>query len=222
MGGIILRSQILSYANYLPENRLGRSYELAIEALHITGESIACDDFFQTDTLAIRLGYRPEYLIARDMTFTKPIERLKSPRDIPRQRGEARQALYRYLALTGVSPDELSKRFGAITDPDNPNWQDRFMLGGFLYNYADFWVPLTHGRDTRLAWIQAQKTMIVENYAEFLCKVDTAISPVIFLMRQDKPAPLFLANHHAQPLAIPPLCSSIPMKAYRITALGSR
>jgi hypothetical protein len=218
MGGIILRSQILSYANYLPENRLGRSYELAMEALPITGELIACDDFFQTDTLAIRLGHRPEYLIARDMTFTKPIARLKNPQDIPRQSGEARQALYRYLALTGVSPDELSKRFGAITDPDNPSWQDRFMLGGFLYNYADFWAPLTHGRDARLAWIEAQKTMIVENYAQFLLKGNTATGPVIFLMRQDKPAPSFLANHHAQPLAIPPLHSPIPMKAYRIAA----
>jgi hypothetical protein len=44
------------------------------------------------------------------------------------------------------------------------------MLGGFLYNNSDFWVPLTHGRDARLAWIEAQKTMIVENTRSFSSK----------------------------------------------------
>jgi hypothetical protein len=43
------------------------------------------------------------------MTFTKPIARLKNPQDIPRQSAGPRQALYQYMALTGVSPDELSK-----------------------------------------------------------------------------------------------------------------
>ncbi len=215
LGGIMLRSQVLSYANYLPENRLARSYELALKSLPDMGDFVVCDDFFQTDTLAVRLGRRPNYLIARDMTFKRPIARLKSPQELPAHSTQTRQAFYHHLALTGVTPDTLSKRLAAITDPDNPSWQDRFMLGGFLYNHADFWAPLTHGRDTKLAWIKTQQPMIVDEFAQFIRDGNTGRSPVIFIMRQDQPTPAFLTGHQAHPLIIP---TSLPvaLKAYSI------
>ena len=222
MGGIILRSQVRGYADHLAGNRLEKSYEFALKSLPATDALIACDDFFQTDTLAIRLGRRPEYLIAREMTFMKPIGRLKSPNDIPANSSEPRRTLYQYLALTGVSPEALSQRFAAITDPDNPSWEDRFMLGGFLYNHADFWAPLTHGRDAKLKWIEAQKTIIVDDYAEFLRNGSLLTRPVVFVMRQDKVPPPFLADRQARQLPIPPTTSLIPMKAYQIEGGSAR
>ncbi|MBI2813937.1 MAG: hypothetical protein HYX71_06610 [Opitutae bacterium] len=215
LGGILVRSQQASYANYLAENRLGRSYELALKSLPVTAELIACDDFFQTDTLAVRLGRRPNYVIARDMTFTRPIDRLKDPQDVPGNSAAPRAALYHYLMLTGVSPEELSGRFAAITDPQNPNWQDRFMLGGLLYNQADFWAPITHNRNARLDWIASQREMIVADYRRFL-REGAQPQAVIFIMPADKPTPTFTKGPSVRPLELPSGRTPIPMKAYRI------
>jgi hypothetical protein len=120
--------------------------------------------------------------------------------------------------LTGVSPNELSGRFAAITDPQNPNWQDRFMLGGLLYNHADFWEPLTHGRNARLDWIASQKEMIVADYRRFQSEGDRSQS-VIFIMAADKPAPAFALRPQAHQLSLPPQSSPV-LKAYRIEGVS--
>jgi len=216
LGCILVRSQVISYDNYLAENRLGRSYEMALRALSADGALIACDDFFQQDTLAVRLGQRPPFLVSRDMAFSKPIWRLKNPQEMPGNGVARRQALYQYLSLAGVSSKELSQKFKAITDPEDPNWQDRFMLGGFLYNHADFWAPLTHGRDTKLNWIADQKAMIMEDYIRYTLRGNRDSLPVIFVMRQDKPTPSSLLNRDAQLLMITPASWPIPIKAYRV------
>jgi hypothetical protein len=217
-GWIIFHSQQLGYSQYLSENRLARSYERTLESLPNQGELIACADFFQTDILALLLGRRPAYLISRDMAFTAPISRLKNAKDAPEGETKPKLALFTYLALTGTTPSEFSQRFSAITNPTNPNWQDRFMLGGLLYNLVDVWAPLTHGRDTKLAWIATQEATIVNEYEQFLLAGKIVTQPTILIMRQDQLEPEFLVKHHARRLAIDKISAPIPMKAYRLEA----
>ena len=217
-GGILLRSQILSYNHYLAENREAWSYAKALNALPASDAYIACDDFFQTDTLALRVGYRPNFLISRDMVFSAPVDRLRHERDVPSNSFRTRNALYHYLALTGTSPEDLNQRFNAITDPEDQNWQDRFMLGGLIYNYADFWDPLTHGRDTKLDWIKAQKDLIVSNYATFLREGTSRTDPVIFIMRKDKPDPETHIYYHSRKLILDLNTLPVPIKVFLIGA----
>lgn len=217
LGGVLVRSQVLSYAGYLSDNRVGLAYARAVGALPDQGAAIACDDFFQTDTLALRLGYRPEFLIARDAVFTRPIARLGHPLDVPAGSAEPRQALYRYLALTGLSPAGLSQRLTVLTEPNAPNWQDLFMLGAFLYNHADFWAPLTHGRDLRVDWIRGQQAMIVKDYTDFLGRENPVTRPVLYFMRADRPTPSFMSeDHHARAVALPSLQLPVAIKVYRV------
>jgi hypothetical protein len=158
------------------------------------------------------------------VTFTKPIARLRHAQDIPANSAKPRRTLYQHLALTGVSPAGLAQRLAVLTDPNAPNWQDRFMLGAFLYNHADFWAPLTHGRDLRVEWIRGQQAMIVEDYAGFLRDENPVPRPVLFFMRADVPTPAFLADErHARAVALPHLHLPVAIKAYRVesTALGA-
>lgn len=166
------------YAN-LGVNRELTAYADAVRDSEIGPEvPVVCQDTFVADNLAIRLGWRPNYVLSRDLTFDRLIDRLDGPGAVPGQRAEFQPRLFESMALRGLTPEEFDQGFGAIVDPADPDWQSRFELGGFLYNPADFWEPLTHGRSLRREWVEAERPKLVEQYAEYLRSEDWPQMPV--------------------------------------------
>lgn len=179
-GGSLVKSQMNGYRDNLAFNRNVAHYADIVGALDINrGDRLLCDDIFVAGNLAILLGWRPNFVLSRDLTFDRLMDRLDGPGSIPEQRADLQPRLFEALALSGMTVEEFGLAFDAVCDPTNPDWQSRFLVGGLLYNPADFWEPLTHGRSLRLDWIAEERPILVGEYAEFLESKDWLKSPVI-------------------------------------------
>lgn len=213
---LILRSQQRSYEQWYESNRVDRSYALAIKTVPVADAQILCADFIATDTLPLLLNQRPNFLLSRDTAFLRPIARLTDSRTRPANSASLESGLFSYLAATGIKPADLAERLKAVSNPQDPNWQDRALLGGFLYNQADFWIPLTHSRDTKLDWVAEQNPLIVQRYARFLehGSLNTKMLLLFLPEAHANPAPPngWRAEEVASNLGLPDL----PLKAVKL------
>lgn len=216
---IVWRSQIRSFDQYRETNRLAYSYARTLQALPHANRQVACDDFFETDILALLLGERPDFLLCRDTIFSAPIARLKGPYAPPGSSEAPRNALFRYLHITGTSAEEFERRLQTLVDPNIPDWQSRFMLGAFLFNHADFWFPLTHGRDAKSSWISAQLPALVASYRSYLQRSDHHFS-VVYIVRAGKPLPQFSSFVHSRQLQLNRRKTLIDLDVYELTVDG--
>lgn len=213
---LILRSQMLSYEQWLSPNRLAKSYALAIDSVDCRDQLIVCDDFVATDTLPLLLNRRPNFVLSRDQSYLQPIERLKNPLTSPNNGKQLETALFTYLIATGVTPTALAERLKAVSDDNHPNWQDRTLLGGFLYSYADFWPTLTHHRDTKLAWIAELNTQVVQRYKDRLANNIVKMPPFVIFLPADKPVPSFVPGYQAMEISSGLGLPAHPLRALRI------
>ncbi len=162
-------SQAQGYQGNLWANRELTAYVDAVRDSEIDRTTpMVCKNTFIADTLASRLGWRPNYVLSRDLTFDRLIDRLEGPGSVPSQRAEFQPRLFESMALRGITVEEFDKGFGAVVDPADPDWQSRLEMGGFLYNPADFWEPLTHGRSLRRDWLADERPKLAEQYGEYL------------------------------------------------------
>lgn len=215
LGGILVRSQARSYDQNLPQNLSAESYRLALRTLQPDPRiPVICDDFLATDILAVKLGHRPNYLLARDEVFTRPLHRLVRSGELPGNGAPRRRALYRYLAATGVTPAEFHRRLQVLIDPSFGIWQDRTFLGSALYNPIDYSFWFTHGRANKTDWVAAQLPMIEREYAAFLRERFT--EQILFLAGPDHPG--FPADTMPAPVKIGANLgtATYPLQAYRI------
>lgn len=186
LAATILRSQRWGYTRSLAQNRQALTYVEAIRLAGLQpGEKLVCADPFVAETLPLRLGWRPDFVVARDTAFMKTISPLRYPGDIPPERDALRPGLFEALALNGVSPEAFSESFDALLDPEKKDWRSRFLLGGTLYSYADFWAPLTHHRAARLDWIAQEKPALVQAYSDFLTADEWPGTPTLVISKWD-------------------------------------
>jgi|GEM_PF-6470378 hypothetical protein len=187
LGATVLRSQWWGYTRSLPQNRQALSYVEAIRQAGLQpGQKLVCADPFVAETLPLRLGWRPDFVVARDTAFAKTISPLRFPGDIPPERDALRPGLFEALALNGVSTEAFSESFDALLDPEKKDWRSRFLLGGTLYSYADFWAPLTHHRAVRLDWIAQEKSALVQEYSDFLMAGNWPAAPTLVISKWDE------------------------------------
>ncbi len=159
--------QAQGYQGNLWANRELTAYVDAVRDSEIDRTTpMVCKNTFIADTLASRLGWRPNYVLSRDLTFDRLIDRLEGPGSVPSQRAEFQPRLFESMALRGITVEEFDKGFGAVVDPADPDWQSRLEMGGFLYNPADFWEPLTHGRSLRRDWLADERPKLAEQDGE--------------------------------------------------------
>jgi hypothetical protein len=185
LGWILATSQTGGYDAYLADNIKMQSYARALRGLQGFGSmEVACKDFYVSDTLALLLDRRPDWLLSQDMVFSRPMDRMRTPGDIPKGRAPVQARLFEYLAVTGASPKDFEDGFRAVVDPTLPDWQSRFMIGDFLFNPADYWGIFTMHRDTRSSWISGQQPGIMKAYRDYLERGDWPAAPVL-LVGQD-------------------------------------
>jgi hypothetical protein len=212
---ILIRSQVDSYTFYLNENRRNDSYAKALRQLEVPPSAVICGDFYATDVLPVLLGYTPNFIVARSNIFNKPIKRLAHRNEFPSDGDAPREALFRYLAATGTTPEDFVERFAAVSNPTLPNWQDRFLMGTFLFNQADCWGPLTHYRDSRFDWIIEQTPRLAAAYREFLCSPKSS-QPVLFLLSEKVNDPVAQPNQRMILIGRSLGNVAYPLKAFRL------
>jgi hypothetical protein len=186
-GWLVLQSQKLSFDQWSASNRVARSYALALDSVPAGEAQVICSDFIATGIQPLLLNRRPNFLLALDDTYHRPISRLQNVETRPLNAEKHEAALFTYLAATGIDPQRLGERLKAVSDPQNPNWEDRALLGGFLYSYADFWTPLTHDRDAKLDWIAEQNHLVVQRYAHHLERGAANSTVLLLFQPEDKP-----------------------------------
>lgn len=214
--GILLHAQRLSFEQWKPPNQVARSYALAIDSVPAGEAQIICSDFIATGIQPLLLNRRPNFLLTLDDTYLKPISRLQNPATRPANAALLETSLFTYLAATGVSPPDLKERLKAVSDPGHPNWEDRTLLGGYLYSYADFWTPLTHSRDVKLGWITEQNNLIVQNYARFLDRGAVTSTTLLLFQPVDRPVSAPPEGWQVDEVASHLGSSSLPLKVLRL------
>lgn len=187
VGAIIADSQRESHAQYLELNRRVESYRVALLALRpLTHAPLLCEDFLATDILALKLGYRPAFLLARDEIFLHPLNRLQRADQPPANGTARRRNLYRYLAATATTPADFATRLAVLVDPKLTNWQDRTVFGSSLFNPMDYSFWFTHGRANHTDWITGQLPAIVAGYEAYLRETD---GQEVLLVTSQPPSP---------------------------------
>lgn len=215
-GWLVLQSQKLSFEQWSQSNRVARSYALALDSVPAGEAQVICSDIIATDTQPLLLNRRPNFLLALDDTFLMPISRLQNVETRPLNAEKHEAALFTYLATTGIDPRRLGERLKAVSDPQNPNWEDRALLGGFLYSYADFWTPLTHDRDAKLDLIAEQNHLVVQRYAHHLERGIVDSAELLLFQPEDKTLPVPLAGWQVVEIASHIGLPDLPLKALRL------
>lgn len=218
--GEIFRSQRLSYDDWIETNRLARSYALTLQSAGARHDRIVCYDFNVTDILPLEMGYQPDFLLSSEMTFTHPISRLMNAQDPPADGAESENKLFAYLAATGATPKSLAERLDAVSNADNPNWRDRFMLGGFLFSYSDYWAPLTNFRDPKLDWVAKQEPSVVRRYEKFLAIGSGESRRFVIILPVDKPGPPYMPDQQATELVTNQGMEGFKLKAFRVNGMS--
>lgn len=217
---LVLQSQKLSFDQWSPSNRVARSYALALDSVPAGEAQIICSDFIATDIQPLLLNRRPNFLLALDDTFLRPISRLQNVETRPLNAEKHEAALFTYLASTGIDPKRLGERLKAVSDPQNPNWEDRALLGGFLYSYADFWTPLTHHRNAKLDWIAEQNHLVVQRYAHHVERGVANPTALLLFQPEDKPIPVPPTGWQVEELASHLGLPDLQLKVLRLRPLA--
>lgn len=162
-------SQAQGYQKYL---FLNQELQANVDALRNAGvrpgDRVHCTNLYMADVIAIALGWRPDLLLCRDVAFFHPVSRLDGSENAPEGRERFQGALFEAMALQGITVEEFRDGLRSLAEPGSAGGYAHFFYGSFLYNYADFWAPLTHGRDSRSKEIAAEVDSLTGQYAEFL------------------------------------------------------
>lgn len=162
-------AQAQGYQKYLFMNQ---ELQANVDALRNAGirpgDRVHCTNLYMADVIAVALGWRPDLLLCRDVAFSHPVGRLDGADGAPEGRERFQGALFEAMALQGITANDFRDGLRALAEPGSANGYTQFSYGSFLYNYADFWPPLTHWRDLRPEGIAAEIDSLTRQYAEFL------------------------------------------------------
>lgn len=195
---VLINSQVMSFNQYLNQNKDAQDIAQIIKNINPRSSKILCEDLFSVDILPIILGYRPNFLLSRNMIFNHPIKPLVSAKKLTCDSENYRKRLYHLLDLRRVTPEQLDEMLKGLANKESQplDWKDRFLLGSFLYNANDWWIPITHGRNTRLDDIYKQRDLIIEEYKDYLKKTEPA--SILYISRVNNEKLISLSGREYQ------------------------
>jgi hypothetical protein len=129
--------------------------------------------------LQVRLERRIDHFLDITEVFLRPLPSLEARDGAWGVRSPHKRELFEYLARRGRTPGRLARLL-----------EEEAAAGGgtllwYLFDLADFWVPMTDGRRTRPERVREQLPALVADYERYLEAGDPCWTrPVVVLTRQ--------------------------------------
>jgi hypothetical protein len=183
VASVLLKAQDRVFQReYLMTNLESVAMRRAVEAVEIRGMQGAT--WLLTDPayalmLEVRLERRIDHLLDVTRLFQRPVDPLAKPYGDWGLRSPYRREVFEYLARRPRTPAAVARQLrqeseGGVGD-----------VLRFLFDYRDFWAPMTDGRRTRAADVGARIPEIQDAFTRYLEKGDPCWSrPVVVLTRQ--------------------------------------
>jgi hypothetical protein len=183
VGSALLRAQDRVFqAEYLVANLESVAMRRAVEAVEARGLRNATwllTDPSRALMLEVRLERRIDHLLDVTSLFRRPVDPLARPGGAWGARSPHVREVFEYFARRPRTPAAVARQLTQETE------------GGvgdvlrFLFDYRDFWAPMTDGRQTRSADVRAEIPEIRAAFARYLETGDPDWSrPVVVLTRQ--------------------------------------
>jgi hypothetical protein len=183
VGSVLLRAQDrLFQREYLVANLESVAMRRAAEAVEARGVRDAkwlLADPARSLMLQIRLERRVDHLLDVTSLFRRPVDPLVKPEGAWGLRSPHTREVFEYLARRPRTPAAAARQLKQESEGGSGD------LLRFLFDYKDFWAPMTDGRRTRSADVSARIPEISEAFARYLEEGDPCWSrPVVVLTRQ--------------------------------------
>jgi hypothetical protein len=183
VGSVLLNAQDrLFQREYLVANlesvALRRAVE-AVEARGVRGATWLLTDPGRSLILEARLERRIDHLLDLTRLFRRPVDPLVKPDGAWGLRSPYRREVFEYLARRPRTPPALARQLKQESEGGGGD------VLKFLFDYRDFWAPMTDGRRTRSADVRARIPEIRDAFARYLETGDPCwFRPVVVLTRQ--------------------------------------
>ena len=151
----------------------------AVEARGVRGATWLLTDPTRSLMLEVRLERRIDHLLDITSLFRRPVDPMARPDGAWGLGSPHRREVFEYLARRPRTPAALVRQ---LKQESQEGVGDVLR---FLFDYRDFWAPMTDGRRTRSADVKARIPEIGEAFAQYLGTGDPCWSrPVVVLTRQ--------------------------------------
>ena len=139
--------------------------------------------------LQARLERRIDHLLDITTLFLRPVDSLVKPEGGWGLRSPYKREVFEYLARRPRTPNAVARLLKQESEGGAGD------VLRFLFDYRDFWAPMTDGRRTRSADVRAKIPEITDAFARYLATGDPCWSrPIVVLTRQgtaDRVSPLW-------------------------------
>jgi hypothetical protein len=151
----------------------------AVEARGVRGVTWLLADPARSLMLQARLGRRIDHFLDITNLFLTPVDSLSNPEGAWALRSPHLREVFEYLARRPRTPGALARQLRQEADGGAGD------VLRFLFDYRDFWAPMTDGRRTRTDEVRAKIPEISDAFARYLETGDPCWSrPVVVLTRQ--------------------------------------
>jgi hypothetical protein len=179
----LLEAQDRVFENeYLTANLESVAMRRAVEAVEARGVRDATwllAEPARSLMLQARLERRVDHLLDITSLFERPVDPLAKPEGAWGVRSPHRREVFEYLARRPRTPSA----FARVLEEESEGGVGDLLR--FLFDYRDFWAPMTDGRALRSAEVRARIPEIRDAYARYLEAGDPCWShPVVVLTRQ--------------------------------------
>jgi hypothetical protein len=183
VGSVLLKAQDRVFQDeYLVANLESVAMRRAVEAVEARGVRDATwllTDLGREFMLEVRLERPIDQLLDTTRLFRRPVDPLVKPDGAWGLRSPHRPEVFEYLARRPRTPAGLARQLKQESEGE---------VGAvlrFLFDYRDYWAPMTDGRRTRSADVKAEIPEIRDAFARYLETGDPCWSrPVVVLTRQ--------------------------------------
>lgn len=183
VSAVLLKAQDRVFQNeYLVANlesvAMRRAVE-AVEAQGVRGSTWLLLDPSRSLMLQARLERRIDHLLDVTSLFLRPVDPLAKPDGAWGLRSPYRREVFEYLARRPRTPAALARQLKEESDGGAGD------VLRFLFDYRDFWSPMTDGRALRSEDVRARIPELRDAFARYLQAGDPCWSrPVVVLTRQ--------------------------------------
>jgi hypothetical protein len=151
----------------------------AVEARGLRGATWLLTDPARSLMLQARLERRIDHLLDITSLFLRPVGPLVEPDGAWGLSSPYRREVFEYLARWPRTPNALARLLRQESEGGAGD------VLRFLFDYRDFWAPMTDGRRTRSADLRARIPEIRDAFARYLETGDPCwFRPVVVLTRQ--------------------------------------
>jgi hypothetical protein len=183
VGSVLLKAQDRVFQDeYLVANLESVALRRAVEAVEARGVHHApwlLTDLGREFMLEVRLERRIDQLLDTTRLFRLPVDPMAKPDGAWGLRSPHRREVFEYLARRPRTPAALARQLKQESEGE---------VGAilrFLFDYRDYWAPMTDGRRVRSADVRARIPEIRDAFARYLETGDPCWSrPVVVLTRQ--------------------------------------